>query len=210
VCQRSDFCLLHAALHSGPRYTLLHSLLTRHRLLKNPDVHPCCVNEMKAIILSALALSLLSAALAQVNITITAYTDAPQTMGPSGCTTLVVGTVAGFTNPVSCALNACCKFQMVTNPGQTAFQSYIKATSCEGQNYQYNSAFTDPACTTGGSSQMGTVGACNGQAGPQWTGIGALKVTCSSIPGPTPPKNSASSATVALMSLVAAAFLFCF
>ena len=163
---------------------------------------------MKAIILSALALSLLTAALAQVSITITAYTDAPnpQTVGPSGCTTLVVGTVAGFTNPVSCALNACCKFQMATLPGQTPVQWYIKATSCQGQTYQYNSAFTDAACTTGGSTQMGTVGACNGQSGPEWTGFaGALKVTCV-----TPPNNSASSATMALMSLVAAALVFCF
>ena len=189
----------------------LPSLFTRHRLLKNTDVQPSFVNEMKAIILSALALSLLSAALAQVNVTITAYTDAPnpQTVGPSGCTALVVGTVAGFINPVSCALNDCCKFQVVTYPGQTPFQSYIKATSCQGQNYQYNSGFTNAACTTGGSIQMGSVGACNGQSGPEWTGLGALKVTCGTTPV-TPPKNSASSATVALMSLVAAALVFCF
>jgi hypothetical protein len=74
--------------------------------------------KMRTFIFSVLALSFIWQAGA---IIITAYSDASSgsTPGPSGCNTaLPAGLVAtaGFTNPFTCPLNACCFFQNVTYP----------------------------------------------------------------------------------------------
>jgi hypothetical protein len=170
--------------------------------------------EMKTLMISVLAISWLCAARA---ITVTAYTDAPTGSPGSGCTIPAAALVAsaGFINPVECALNACCFYQNFTFQGQSnVITSYFKATACTpgptGQ-HTFNSGFTDAACTTGGSVSTGTSGACMSVSGPMWTGIGALRVTCTPPVTPLKPNSnsSASLASLAVVSLAAATLAAC-
>ncbi len=167
---------------------------------------------MKTFILSVLALGFIWQASA---ITVTAYADAPSMTTPdSGCKApLPAGLVAtaGFTNPFNCALNACCFYQNFTFQGNPTISYWFKATACtDGQPglYTYNAGFLDANCTSGGSFQNGTPGSCEGQSpnDPRWTGVGALRVTCSPPGSPTPgppPQTKKSLGAVAFLSPVA-------
>ncbi len=162
---------------------------------------------MKTFILSVLALGFIWQASA---ITVTAYVDAPSFSTPdSGCKTpLPAGPIvsAGFTNPFNCALNACCFYQNFTMPGQAPILSWFKAFSCEdGQpgRFTYNAGFSDANCTSGGSNQTGTPTACSGNSpnDPRWTGVGALRVTCSPLTPPVvPPPQPKSLGALAFLS----------
>lgn len=134
---------------------------------------------MKAVIVSALALSLLSVAVA---VTQTYYSDA-------ACGTQAAGTInpGGLVNPVVAALNACVKYSTV---------SYVKFTACSSTAAY--ALFSDAGCATQ-ISPSGTqlpVGLCSPVAG--LTGVGSMKVTC-----------SATSATLAIIAVVASALVLC-
>ena len=135
---------------------------------------------MKAAIVSSLALSLLSVAVA---VTQTYYTDA-------ACGTQAAGTInpGGLVNPVVAALNACVKYSTA---------SYVKFTACSSTAAY--ALFSDAGCATQ-TSPSGTqlpVGLCSPVA--QMTGVGSMKVTCSAT----------SATTLAIISVVASALVLC-
>jgi hypothetical protein len=173
--------------------------------------------KMKTFIFSVLALGFIWQAGA---ITITAYSDGPSMTPGSGCqTALPAGLVATaeFTNPFTCPLNACCFFKNFTMSGQPTISYYFKATACTEGNtppaigsYTYNSFYNEANCTTGGSSQTGTTGSCMTNFGPQWTGIAALKVTCTPPASPSPKATSLGAlAFVPSVALLVAALAVC-
>ena len=136
---------------------------------------------MKVVIVSALALSLLSVAVA---VTQTYYTDA-------ACGTQAAGTInpGGLINPVVADLNACVKY--------STLPTYIKFTTCSSTAAY--AIFSDAACSTqlSPSGLSSPVGVCATTA-PGMTGVGSMKFTC-----------SASSATLAIISIVASALVLC-
>ena len=138
---------------------------------------------MKAAIACALTLSLLTVAHA---ITTNGFSDA-------ACATQGATTIDGMANPLVCKLNECCSFLK-----SGGVQMYVKATACDGTTYaiaQYN----DNKCASTGSPMGGTPGTCIDITSYDITGLKSIKTTCA----------SASSATLALLTVAAAAIAFC-
>jgi hypothetical protein len=136
---------------------------------------------MKAFIVSALALSLFSVAVAVKK---TYYTD--QSCSTQAAAQINIGTGILF-NPVVGDLNACLNYSNAP--------LYMKYTTCSDKAAYF--FFSDARCATQvGSESVSPVGPCVQMIGT--TGVGSTMVTC-----------SASSATLAIISAVASALLLC-
>ena len=136
---------------------------------------------MKAFIVSALALSLFSVAVAVKK---TYYTD--QSCSTQAAAQINIGTGILF-NPVVGDLNACLNYSNAP--------LYMKYTTCSDKAAFFY--FSDARCATQvGSESVSPVGTCVQMIGT--TGVGSTMVTC-----------SASSATLAIISAVASALLLC-
>ena len=136
---------------------------------------------MKTVIVIALGLSLLSVAAAQM--TQTYYSDA-------SCTTPAAGTLnpGGMVNPLIAPLNTCVK--------QSA-ASWVKFSVCSGTTVT-GVIYGDSGCLNRLTDTQLFAGAC-AQMPSVYTGVASMRVACS----------SASSATLAIVSVVAAAFIYC-
>ena len=136
--------------------------------------------KMKAFIVSALALSLLSVAVA---VKLTYFTDTACSTQAAAEINIGTGTLL---NPVVADLNACVKYSNAP--------TYMKYTTCSDQAaYAF---FSDAGCATQLSQSQAPVGTCIQMIG--MTGVGSTKTTC-----------SASSATLAIISVVASALVLC-
>jgi hypothetical protein len=147
---------------------------------------------MKAVIACALALNLLSVAHATGDgIIVNGFSD-------NACATQSATTIDGVTYPLVCKFNACCPFLKFPNSGAGA-QTYLKATACDGKTYSLGFAYQENTCA-GASSPLGqNPGICIDIGSYNIAGLKSIKITCA----------SASSATLALLSVAAAAIAFC-
>lgn len=136
---------------------------------------------MKAAIITILALSALSVAVA---VTATAYSD-------TACANQISGTVLGATNPLVASLNTCTKTYTL---GSTTY--YVKYTACTA-DAATTATYGDASClvTTFPAASF-KPGACITDVPP---GIGSIKIACS----------SAGSTTLAIVTVAAAALAFC-
>jgi hypothetical protein len=139
---------------------------------------------MKIAIVTILSLSALSVAMA---ITVTAYSD-------SACKTLAANPVLGVPNPNSGNINTCIKSYTISG---TTY--YAKYTACSGTASTANSFAGDSTCSSGGTPINDAPGACIIPTG-TISGVGSYKIECS----------SAATASVAFVSVVAAALALCF
>ena len=145
---------------------------------------------MKAVIACALALNLLSVAHA-TGIIVNGFSD-------NACATQSATTIDGVTYPLVCKFNDCCPFLKFPDSGAGA-QTYLKATACDGKTYSLGFAYQEKTCA-GPSSPLGqTPGICINIDSYNIAGLKSIKFTCA----------SASSATLALLSVAAAAIAFC-
>ena len=136
---------------------------------------------MKTVIVIALGLSLLSVAAAQM--TQTYYSDA-------SCATPAAGTLNpnGFVNPLIAPLNTCVKQSAAT---------WVKFSVCSGTTAT-GVIYGESGCLNRLTDFPYPAGACAQMPG-VYTGVSSMRVVCS----------SASSATLAIVSVVAAAFIYC-
>ncbi len=131
---------------------------------------------MKAIIICAIALSLLSVSLA---VTVIAFSD-------GACASQAGAMVEGLTNPLVCNLNNCCTF----TSGR-----FVKMTDCSTS--VTGGYYGDSTCTGAKQSDLtATAGSCTPIGGMDT--IKSIKITCA----------SASSGTIAIFAIAAAAVVF--
>ena len=139
------------------------------------------MHQTKAVILTVLALGLLSIVAAQT-VTQMYYTD-PACATQAGASALG----PGLSNPIVMPLNQCAKYSI----------GYIKWASCSS-GIASGTVYMDQSCTQQVSITSTPLGNCAQTQG--LTGIGSAKITCS----------AAASATLAFISVVASAIALLF
>jgi len=140
---------------------------------------------MKSALFAILALSALSVAF---GVTATYYTD-------TACATMAANPIAGTPNPSVSPLNTCSK--IYTSTATPAVTYYVKYIACAGA-ISGGTSYTDAACTVTSGVMADAVDKCI-TAGSAVTGIGSYKLACS----------SAATATLAFVSVAAAALALC-
>jgi hypothetical protein len=153
-------------------------------------IHPCgpvtvcttnlAMHQTKAVILTALALGLLSVVAAQA-VTQTFYTD-PNCATQAGASALGPGT----SNPLVMPLSQCAKYYI----------GYINWKSC-GSGIASGTMYLDQSCTQQLGSPQSPVGTCAQTQG--LTGIGSTKITCSAAASPTLAFIAVVSSAIALL-----------
>ena len=139
---------------------------------------------MKSALFAILALSALSVAF---GVTTTFYTD-------NACATMAASPIAGTPNPTVAPLNTCTKIYTIGTPAVTYYVKYI---ACAGA-ISGGTSYTDAACTVTSGIMADAVGTCI-NAGSAVSGVGSYKIACS----------SAATATLAFVSVAAAALALC-
>jgi hypothetical protein len=140
---------------------------------------------MKSALFAILALSALSVAF---GVTTTYYTD-------NACATMAANPIAGTPNPTVAPLTACTKSYTSGTPAATYYVKYI---ACAGA-LSGGTVYTDAACTLGPQVMAEAVGTCINAASFGIPGVGSYKLACS----------SAATATLAFISVAAAALALC-